>query len=234
MRALILAGGAGRRLKPITDKIPKPLVSVKDESILNHIVRFLSKHGVREFGIIIAQNHRQHFKDWIGKFGKTLAPEISCKIFVEEKPMGTFGYLRNLKTWLDGNKFFLANGDSLLDFDLAELVRFHETEKPIATIGLIRVADASTFGSVILDHGRIKKFEEKSPEPQSDLISTGLYLLEPDIFEYDDPSRDFLMIEKDIFPKIAERGQLSGFEIRTGRFFDCGTLERLERARNEW
>ena len=229
-RAVILAGGKGTRLKPLTDITPKPLIEVKGEPIVTHLVRFFQKHGVWEFGIIISRNHERQFQDWVA----TIAPRATYTFFREEKPMGTFGYLGNLKNWTGGKAFFMMNGDSLLDFDLTELAEFHATKKRAATIGLIGVPHAGEFGSVVLKDGIVQGFEEKSSSPKSNLVSVGLYLLEPDIFAYGDPSRDFLMIEKDVFPKMAHDGNLSGFVIPNGRFFDCGTLARLEQARKEW
>lgn len=234
MRTIILAGGKGTRLSPLTNVTPKPLIPIKGEPIINHLIRFFAGHGVREFGIVISRDHERQFGEWRIASEKTLVPAATYSLFVEEKPRGTFGYLRHLKEWTAKDPFFLVNGDSLLDFDLNALVKFHMAKKPVATIGLRKMEDAGEFGSVLLEEGNVRGFEEKSPHPQSSIVSVGLYLLEQDIFKYDDPSCDFLMIEKDIFPRMAEDKVLAGFEIGDGRFFDCGTFARLERAQREW
>lgn len=235
MRVVILAGGEGTRLKPLSDAVPKPLIPIKGEPIISRLIDFFLRYDARgEFGVIVSRRHEEQFKKWKNAFERTHIPRIRCSLFVEDKPMGTFGYLRRLEGWIGGESFFLVNGDNLLDFDLNELVAFHDREAYAATIGLMRVENAGEYGSVVLEGSKVRGFEEKSANLRNGLVSIGVYLLEPSMFRYADPSRDFLMIEKDIFPPMACDGALGGFEIPDGKFLDCGTFDRLARAEREW
>jgi NDP-sugar pyrophosphorylase family protein len=233
MKALILAGGQGTRLRPITYEIPKPLLTVKKEPILNHLIHLFERHHISEIGVIVSRDHEADFARWIHTWSKEL-PHEKISIFHEEKPSGTFGWLRHLRAWLGNEKFILSNGDELKDFDLTALKNFHESNRPVATIALVRVPDPHEYGVPVLDEHRIKEFLEKPTNPPSNFINSGLYILEPTIFDYADWSKDFLMIEKDIFPKVAAAGELHGYKFEDSRWYDCGNLERWEKAIKEW
>ena len=233
MKAIILAGGLGTRLHPVTLEIPKPLVPVKKKPIVNHLIDLFSRHGINEVALLVSRAHENDFVRWKNHWKDELSTK-KISIFHEEKPSGTFGGVKNLRDWIGNEKFILSNGDELKDFDLQELKNFHEVHKPVATIALVKVPNPSEYGVPVLDGPRIREFLEKPENPPSNFINSGLYILEPEIFDYADLSKDFLMIEKDVFPGLAQKGKLAGCELQNSRWYDCGNLERWEKAMKEW
>ncbi len=231
MKAVILAGGLGTRLRPITYEIPKPLITVKKRPILNYIIDLVKKHDIKEISILASREHESDFVHW----QKDWQDELSgVSIFYEEKPAGTFGWLKNLRDWLGNEKFILSNGDELKDFNLTDLKNFHEHHGPVATIALVKVSNPHEYGVPILNDHLIGEFLEKPANPPSDFVNSGLYILEPSIFDYANLNEDYLMIEKDIFPKVAAAGKLAGMKMENSRWYDCGNLERWEKAIKEW
>lgn len=233
MKAIILAGGKGTRLYPITLEIPKPLITVKKKPILNHLVGFLEKHGVDEPTILASKDHKKDYQLWNKNYRQQLPKKLKVKI--ESEPLGTFGGLKNFKKELNAT-FVLSNGDELKDFNLKEIIDLHKNNpnKPLATIALVKVTNPSEYGVAVMNGSKIEKFLEKPANPPSNYISSGLYILEPEVFNYADWEKKFLMIEKDIFPKLAAEGKLAGYKVKNGRWYDCGTLARWEKAIKEW
>lgn len=232
-KVVILGAGLGTRLYPITYEIPKPLLPIQNKPILNHLIDFFGKYGEFEFGLIVLERHRNHFKKWLTAWGDEL-PHDRISLFYQKEPEGTFGELRLIKDWLGGESFFLSNGDDLKDFNLNKLLQKHEEHKPTATLALIEVQDPHNYGVPILENDFIKGFLEKPENPPLKFISAGLYVVDPIIFAHDDSEKKFIMLETDIFPKLAGEGRLVGVTFQDGRLFDCGTLERWERAIREW
>ena len=147
--------------------------------------------------------------------------------------MGTLGYVyHNLRDWIGNEPFFMSNADELKTVDLSCMHEFHMKNSGVATIALMKVDNPSDYGVAITENEKIVKFLEKPENPPSSFVSGGLYLLSPEAFSHvnvKEPASNFLMIEKDLFPKLAESGLLLGFK-HDGQFFDCGTFERLEYA----
>lgn len=233
MKAVILAGGLGTRLRPITYEIPKPLITVKKKPILNHLIDFLHKSKVDEIGVLASRSHEEDFSRW-RKWWKEHLPDEKISIFFEEVPRGTFGGLEILRDWLGKGTFILSNGDELKDFDLEKLKSFHSGHNGIATIALVQVPNPNEYGVPILEGDKIREFLEKPAEPPSDFISSGFYLLDQEVLDYADFSQEFIMIEKDIFPKLAQDKKLFGLKMEGGKWYDCGTLARWEKAIMEW
>ena len=223
----------GTRLRPITYEIPKPLVTVKKKPIVNHLIELFHKHGFNEIALLVNRDHEEDFKRWRKAWEDDL-PTREITTFFEETPRGTFGGMELVKSWLGGEKFILSNGDELKDFDLTALKNFHDTHKPVGTIALVEVTNPQEYGVPVLNDHHVVEFLEKPQNPPSNYINSGLYMLEPTIFEYADFSKPTLMIEKDIFPALAAAQKLAGFKVKNGRWYDCGTLERWERAMQEW
>lgn len=233
-KAIILAGGKGTRLYPVTKEIPKPLLPVRKKPIINYLVDLFYSQGIKDIAVIINKKAREDFNWWRKRYYplKSLGHVPKIKLIEETEPLGTFGGLFFLKDWLLNSPFFFSNGDELKKIDLVKMADFHQRSKIPATIALVEVADPQHYGVVICENGKVKQFLEKPKNPPSKYINSGLYLLSPEIFNYH-PGPKFLMIEKDIFPQLAKENKLAGFEFN-GSWADCGTWERYEKALREW
>jgi len=226
-KALILAGGKGTRMRPLTYEIPKPMIPLKGKPLVQHIIELCRKYDVRDITLSIGylgDKVKQHFGD-----GSNLGVRIS---YVEEKEeLGTAGPLNLAKNQIDG-PFLMFNGDVLCTLDLPDFERFHEEKKGLATIALTQVEDTSSFGVVRMKGDKILEFIEKpSAGEESKLINAGVYILEPEIFEYIPSGRASL--ERDVFPKLAKDGKLYGYHFE-GVWLDTGTPEAYERAIKQW
>lgn len=245
-KAVILAGGQGTRLYPITYEIPKPLLPVKKKPVINYLVDLFLSQGISDIAILINKEFRDDFEWWKTRYYSLNNPIKNLKInfFKEKKPLGTFGGLFFLKKWISNSHFFLTNGDELKKINLAEMNNFHQKIKTPATIALVRVPNPQNYGVVICKRGLVEEFLEKPSPAQiskkfgagknlpSEYINSGLYLLTPEIFNYH-PGPKFSMIETDLFPQLAKEKKLAGFKFN-GKWMDCGTFDRYERALKEW
>ncbi len=233
MRAVILAGGLGTRLRPVTLEMPKPLITVKRKPVLNHLLELFSRHGIESPIILIHKDHKDDFHWWQKRYADSLPAGL--RIEIEPEPLGTFGGLKSLMGDL-AEPFILSNGDELKDFHLTNLIKAHKNNpaNPVSTIALVEVENPSDYGVPVMEGDKIVQFLEKPKDPPSRYISSGLYVVNPEVFSYADWDKKFLMIEKDIFPKLAAAGKLAGFKIENGRWYDCGTFERWEKAIKEW
>ncbi|MBI3032897.1 NDP-sugar synthase [Candidatus Woesearchaeota archaeon] len=227
---LILAGGRGTRLKPITDEIPKPLIPVHGKPVMEHTLDLFKKYGVTNILISIGYKGDQ-LKQYFGdgkKFG------VSINYIEEQTPQGTAGPLRLAKEYLT-DTFVMCNADELKNIDLQEMYLFHKENKALGTIALTTVEDPSAYGVAKLQGSKILDFIEKpkKEEAPSTLINSGLYILEPEVLLYVASGNDPTSIEIDVFPKIAQEQKLFGYPF-SGQWFDTGTLERYEKALKEW
>ena len=233
-KAVILAGGKGTRLYPVTKEIPKPLLPIKKKPIINYLVDLFFSQGIKDIAVLINKEFREDF-DWWKKryYGSINSPQVpNIKIFEEKTPLGTFGGLWFLKNWVGESPFFLSNGDELKVIDLCKMANFHQQIKTIGTIALVKVPNPQEYGVVLCSSALVQKFLEKPTNPPSKYISSGLYLFSPEILDYCKGPK-FSMIEKDIFPKLAEEKKLAGFKF-PGKWMDCGTWEKYEEALNKW
>src|SRR3989344_420621 len=183
MKGVILAGGFGTRLRPVTLEMPKPLLTVKRKPILNHLIELFQKYGIHEPTVVINKNHRDDYKWWQKRYQGELPKNL--KITVEPKPLGTFGGMKYLRRDLK-KSFILSNGDELKNFNLKELIKAHKNNpaRPVATIALVKVDNPSDYGVPVMVGDKIKDFLEKPQNPLSNYISSGLYILEPEVFKY--------------------------------------------------
>ena len=230
-QAIILAGGKGTRLRPITHEIPKPLIPVGGQPIINYLVDLFYNHEVKDITVIVNEDDLQDFKWWHKRyysFGQN--PEIS--FYQEQGRLGTFGSLIDLKDELQ-DQFFLTNGDELKELNLDELTKFHYRKDVPATIALAKVENPEDYGVAICENGFIKEFKEKPDNPPSNYISSGLYLLTPEVFEYHPGPGRFAMVEQNLFPNLAEEGRLGGFKFE-GKWQDTGTWQRYQKALEKW
>ncbi len=225
-KALILAGGKGERLKPITNEMPKPMVPLQGKPILQHAIDLMKKHGITDIYLSIGYKGDK-IQEYFGD-GSRLGVNIT---YIKEKePLGTAGPLRLAKKYLN-ETFVMCNADELKNIDLLDMFLYHKGQNAMATIALTTVPDPSAYGVAKLQGNWIQDFIEKPKNPPSNLINAGLYILEPEVIDM--VPKGFSMIEKDIFPKIAEQKHLLGYSF-TGQWMDTGTMERYAKAQKEW
>ncbi len=225
-KAVLLVGGRGTRLRPLTDKIPKALLEVQGKVITAHIFDLLKKYGIRDVVLCVGYL-KDKIKDYFGdgsKFGMNIT-------YVEEnEPLGTAGPLKLAKKYLR-ESFIVSNGDELKDINIPRMFRLHKRKNALATIALTTVDDPSHYGVARLDGSRIIEFVEKPINPPSNLINAGFYIMEPEIIDM--IPNGFAMLEKDVFPKLAKLGRLRGFPF-AGQWFDIGNIERYKIAEKKW
>lgn len=233
-KAVILAGGKGTRLYPVTKEIPKPLLPVRGKPIVNYLVDLFYAYGIKEVAMLVSGDFREEFEWWKKRHYPLTGSKCGSRIvfFEEKEPLGTFGGLHFLKDWIGDKEFFLTNGDELKQIDLGQMAEFHKKRQPIGTIALAKVPNPQDYGVVVCNSDKVLEFLEKPANPPSNYINSGLYLLSPEIFQYHEGPK-FTMIEKDIFPRLAKEQKLLAFKFR-GRWMDCGTWERYEKALTEW
>lgn len=231
--AVLLAGGEGTRLRPVTYEMPKPLVPVQGKAILTWQVLWFAKAGVEKFLVIIPPKWEQVFLRWKQETEKEIPVQI--ELWTEAQPMGTMGaFVHHLADRLGSESFFVSNGDELKGLNLLSFAEFHERNgKQAVSLALISVENPQHYGVAEMDGEKIVKFHEKPEKPPTSLINSGLYLVDPTVFSEVSKEKLFLMFEKDLFPRLASEGRLFGCGL-TGPWYDCGTLERWEKAIHEW
>ena len=230
MEAIILVGGEGRRLRPLTDTRPKPMMPLVDRPFVAHQLDQLRRFGVTD--VIFSCGYRpealeEHFGD-----GSRIGMRV--RYVVDPLPLGTAGAIKNAEPLLGGERTLVLNGDILTDLDLAALVAHHDSARVSGTLALTPVDDPSRYGLVRLyaDH-RVEAFVEK-PAPdelrpgEPYLINAGTYLLEHDVLDLI-PAGQPCSIERDVFPGLAAAGRLNGFPSDS-YWLDIGTPESYLQA----
>ncbi len=229
-KAIILAGGEGTRLRPLTYNIPKALIPVHGRTLTEMVFDILRKFGVKEIVLSVCYMAGK-IKECFGD-GKKLGLNISY--VQEEKPMGTAGPLLLLPKIKE--TFIMLNGDNLFNLDFEKMYSLHKKNKATATIALTQIPkeNVSAFGVAKLEGDKILEFAEK-PKPEeapSNWISSGYYIMEPAVFDIV-KGKKFAMVEKDLFPVLAKQGRLFGYKDK-GQWFDTGDFERYEKVKKEW
>ncbi|MFQ6084946.1 MAG: sugar phosphate nucleotidyltransferase [Candidatus Bathyarchaeia archaeon] len=227
MKAVLMAGGEGTRLRPLTTILPKPMIPVVNRPIMEYVIALLESEGIREViatTCYLPSTIQEYFGDGKG-FGVTI------EYYVEGRPLGTAGGVRNAEEALDGT-FLVVSGDLLTEMELKNMVRFHESVGAIATIALTRVPDPMEYGIVELNHdGRIKRFLEKPAEKEvfSNLINAGIYVLEPEVLKEVKPGTPF-DFSRDLFPILLRKKlPLFGYVFQ-GYWNDVGNLTQYLQA----
>jgi mannose-1-phosphate guanylyltransferase len=223
MTAVILVGGPGTRLQPLTDDRPKSLVPVLNRPMMAHMIDYLKRFGIEDIVLTLS-----YLPDAIKQvFGDGQSYGVRIVYCVEKEPLGTAGAVKNTEEFLDGT-FVVLNGDIFTDLDLADLIASHREKRAAATISLTWVEDPSAFGVVETDDSRrVRRFIEKPPraEATSHWINAGIYILEPEVLGHI-PAGQHYMFEKGLFPGILERGlPVYGYPYR-GYWLDMGTPEK--------
>lgn len=236
VKAMILAAGVGSRLDPLTRNVPKPMVPIVNQPVMEHIVRLLVRHGFTDIVCnthYLAEQIENYFND-----GRALGANMSFNR--EAELLGTAGGLKRVAenaNFFDLNETFLVvGGDDLTDIDLAAMLRFHRAKKAVATIGLATVTDPSQFGVVVLESGgQISRFVEK-PKPgtaPSNLVNTGVYLFEPAVLDLI-PSGKFHDFGKDVFPFLLQQKE-PFFGYTTSDYWrDVGNLREYRESHDDF
>jgi mannose-1-phosphate guanylyltransferase/phosphomannomutase len=228
MRAVVMAGGEGTRLRPMTANQPKPLLPVVNRPIMEHVLRLLKRHGFDETVVTVqflASLIRTYFGD-----GDELGMHLSYA--TEETPLGTAGSVKNAETALKDDAFLVISGDALTDIDLGAVVRAHKDRNALVTVCLKRVPDPLEFGIVITDEDeRIERFLEKPTWGQvfSDTVNTGIYVMEPEVFDHVEPGA-IVDWSGDVFPALVKAGAPVFGYVADGYWEDVGTHESYLRA----
>ena len=204
MQAIVLVGGEGTRLRPLTFGTPKPMVPILNVPFLARTMERLFEAGIRDV-ILPAGYMPQAIVDYFGDGSRF---NMKITYVIEETPLGTAGALKNVQDHVTG-RFFVLNGDVLTSLDLRAMLAFHEKKGGLGTLHLIKVEDPSAFGCVVHDrNGRIETFVEKPPkgEEPTDEINAGTYLLEAEILDAI-PSGRNVSIERETFPALLASGK---------------------------
>jgi len=233
VKALILAAGEGTRLRPLTLDRPKPMLPIGGAPLLEHLVRLLVRHGVRDIAVNL------HYKPdvvtaYLGDGGAWGARIVYSH---EERMLGTAGAVRRLQPFLD-ERFLVLYGDVLTDLDLTTLAAFHGERRAELSAALYRVPRPWDCGIVALNRrGRIVRFVEKPPREQvfSDLANAGVYVMEPELIELIPPEQ-FYDFGHDLFPLMLAAGRrLYGYPIGDDDYLlDIGSPEKYAQAQREW
>jgi mannose-1-phosphate guanylyltransferase/phosphomannomutase len=227
MKAIVMAGGEGTRLRPLTSNQPKPMVPIVGKPCMEHIIELLRRYGFDEVIVTLAflpQAIESYFGD-----GESTG--VSIDYSLEATPMGTAGSVRLAAQRID-EPFLVISGDALTDFDLASLVRSHTEADAVVTIALKAVDNPLDFGIVVTgEDGRIERFLEKPTWGQvfSDTINTGIYVLDPEVLRHipDDAPYDF---SSELFPRLLELGRPLYGHVCEGYWQDIGNLEQYRQA----
>ncbi|MDQ3964866.1 MAG: nucleotidyltransferase family protein, partial [Actinomycetota bacterium] len=180
MKAVIMAGGQGTRLRPLTSDQPKPMIRIVNVPCMEHIVRLLERHGFTDI-VVTLQFMPEEIQDY---FGDGSDWGMNIRYSVEDAPAGTAGSVKLAEGYLKGERILVISGDALTDADLSRVVEFHKEKGAEATMVLKSVENPLDFGIVITEEdGRISRFLEKPAWGQvfSDTVNTGIYVLEPSV-----------------------------------------------------
>jgi Nucleoside-diphosphate-sugar pyrophosphorylase involved in lipopolysaccharide biosynthesis/translation initiation factor 2B, gamma/epsilon subunits (eIF-2Bgamma/eIF-2Bepsilon) len=227
MKAVIMAGGEGTRLRPLTCNRPKPMVPIANKPVMEHIVELLKKHNFEDVAVTL-----QYMPDLIKEYFSD-GNEYGLKIryYIEETPLGTAGSVKNAEEFLD-DTFIVISGDALTDIDLTKALEFHRKKKSIATIILKKVDIPLEYGVVVTDdEGRITRFLEKPSwgEVFSDTVNTGIYILSPEVLGYF--KRNIMFdFSKDLFPLIMKDNKTMYGFVTDDYWCDVGDIRAYVQA----
>jgi NDP-sugar pyrophosphorylase family protein len=229
MKAVILVGGEGTRLRPLTLGTPKPVVPVVDRPFLRHQLDLLLRAGVRD--VVFSVAYRPERIEAIFGDGASLGMRI--RYAFEETPLGTGGAVKNAEPYLD-ERTIVLNGDVLTDADLPGILAAHRSAGAAATIVLAPVPNPAAYGLVETEAGRVRRFLEK-PDPAqitTDTINAGIYILETRVLELM-PPRVNHSIERAFFPALLARGDLVLGPVHRGYWIDIGTHEKYRQVHRD-
>jgi len=229
LKAVILAGGLGTRLRPYTFIIPKPMLPLGDRPILEHILSWLSTNDLRD--IVIATGYLAHFIEDYFRNGSAIGLDLSIKYVRSTKPLSQGGQLKTVEGAIGGETFVLTYGDVVTNLDLRPIVAFHSEMKGLATLVARKLTTTTRFGVLHLDDdSRITKWEEK---PKTDaIVNTGVYVMEPKIFDYI-PEGQVISMDK-VFQQAMAAGERAYAYVSDASFIDIGDTNSYRIAVDEY
>ncbi len=231
MKAIIIAGGMGTRLRPLTYNIPKAIVPLANKPFVFHQIELLRKFGVTEVILnlhYLSDNIKNIFDD-----GKKLGVKIDFSI--EEKPLGTAGAVKNAEKFFDTGPMIVFNGDILTDINLEKMIKFHKEMKGKATLALTRVDDPTPYGLIITDEKqRVIEFREKPSweHVTANTINAGIYVVDPLIFKLVPKGKEF-SFERQLYPGLLERGEKIYGYITDAYWMDIGDPVKYLKAHHD-
>lgn len=227
MKAVLLVGGEGTRLRPLTCNTVKAMVPILNRPFFAHLLAYLASHGVDDIVVTLC-----YLPDRIeSRFADGRASGVRLAYVMEETPLGTAGAVKNAEPCLDG-AFFVFNGDILTNIDLRAMLAFHRQRRAVATIALTPVEDPSAYGVVDTGpDGRVKRFIEKPPrhEAPTNMINAGIYVLDASVLQ-GVPKGEPCMFERQVFPSLLAAGAPVYAFPTTDYWIDIGTPEKYRQV----
>ncbi|MFA4028283.1 MAG: hypothetical protein GDYSWBUE_000144 [Candidatus Fervidibacterota bacterium] len=227
VQALVLIGGYGTRLRPLTYTVPKAMVPIANVPFIEHMMRYLKSNGVEHVILTLC-----YLPDQIKRYLEHNDCGIAVDFVFESEPLGTGGAVKNAEHLLE-DEFLVFNGDILTTIDLKKLVSFHREHNAFVTIALTPVDNPSLYGVVVLDSdGRVQKFIEKPPIElaPSNLINAGIYVYRKDVLRHIPPKVEY-SVERQLYPKLLECGErLFAVAFTDDYWIDIGSIDKYMRA----
>jgi mannose-1-phosphate guanylyltransferase/phosphomannomutase len=227
MKGVIMAGGKGTRLRPLTCNLPKPMVPMLHKPVMEYSIELLKKYGITDIAVTV-HYLPESIKNY---FGNGRAFGVNLHYFEETSPLGTAGSIKNAEDFLD-ERFVVISGDALTDFNLKKGIHFHQEKDSLATIFMKQVESPLEYGVIMTDqNGKIVRFLEKPSRNEvfSNTVNTGIYILEPEIFTFIEKGVPF-DFSKDLFPILMkENKNLVGYPAE-GYWSDIGNLKQYRQS----
>jgi mannose-1-phosphate guanylyltransferase/phosphomannomutase len=230
MQAIILSGGKGTRLYPLTKNCPKPMLRIGNKPHLQYQIELLKQHGITDIIFSTGYLHEQieeYFESGL-KFGVNIQYKEDGA-----KPLGTGGAIANCVDLIESENVLVLNGDILTNINLSNMIELHTRTLVPMTMALTPVINPEQFGVAKVNRGKIIDFIEKPEDGRvcGNLINAGIYIINRDVIQYSIPN-EFCMIEKDVFPKFANASLLNAY-IAEFYWIDIGTHDRFEKVQKD-
>jgi len=226
MQALILAGGAGTRMRPLTYVVPKALLPVGGKPLVERTIQYLKSYGIKEFIICVAYLKKQI----ITTIGDGSSLGVKVEYAETDMPLGTAGQLKSAASLIKG-RFLAMNGDIVTSLNISNLLSSHENAKGIGTIALKKFEVKIPYGYITVHkNAMIQRFEEKPT--LSFMANAGIYIFEPRMLEYI-PDQKICSLETEIFPTLISRGEFLNSHFENAYWADVGSMSDFERVNDE-
>lgn len=227
MKGVIIAGGRGSRLRPLTNEMPKPMIPILDKPVMEYCIEHLKEHGITEIAVTV-QYLSSKIIDY---FGDGRQYGVNLTYFEERRPLGTAGSIKNAETFFD-ESFVVIYGDVISNFNLTKGIQFHCSKNSLVTIFMTTVQNPMDYGIIRTNEtGKVTRFLEKPARPEifTNQINTGIYIMEPEILHYIKKGEtvDFSL---DLFPTLLKKGcPIFGFKTN-GYWSDVGNMAKYEKT----